>query len=48
MRGEPETPLAKEGGTDMYDSFSEGGVFWGRAMLLVAAAVALSVLLQAI
>lgn len=30
----------------MSDSFSEGGVFWGRAALLVAALVALNVLLQ--
>lgn len=32
----------------MFDSFSEGGVFWGRAALLVAAAVALSLLLQSV
>jgi len=28
----------------MYDSFSEGGVFYGRAMLVMGAAIILSVL----
>lgn len=32
----------------MFDSFSEGGVFWGRAALLVAAVIALSILLQSL
>lgn len=30
----------------MFDSFSEGGVFYGRTLLVVAGAVALAVLLQ--
>jgi len=30
----------------MYDSFSEGGVFYGRTMLFVAAAIVVAALLQ--
>lgn len=30
----------------MYDSFSEGGVFYGRTILAVAAAIILAVVLQ--
>jgi hypothetical protein len=37
-----------EGGTTMYDSFSEGGVFYGRTMLVVAAAIAVAALFQLI
>jgi len=32
----------------MYDSFSEGGVFYGRTMLVVAAAIAVAALFQLI
>jgi len=37
-----------EGGNAMYDSFSEGGVFYGRTMLVVAAAIAVAALFQLI
>lgn len=33
---------------EMHDSFSAGGVFYGRTVLMVAAAVVVTVLLQLI
>lgn len=30
----------------MYDSFSEGGVFYGRTMIVVAVAIVLTAVLQ--
>jgi hypothetical protein len=35
-----------EGGTTMYDSLSEGTVFYGRSMLFVGVAIVLAALAQ--
>jgi hypothetical protein len=35
----------REGGTTMHDSFSEGGVFYGRSLAILAGIVALAVVL---